>query len=105
MCWFYLLRSFLLIVVFISYRRLCTCVSVVTLGGHILIALITVILLFSGYDLFPTDFETLPMYDWDVPWLKRDFAWRFRHEYNQRYVRKWFLQVGNTVINHHCLLS
>ncbi|WAR20450.1 DISP1-like protein [Mya arenaria] len=63
-----------------------------TLGGHILIALVTGILLWTGYDLFPTEFETLPMYDWEVPWMRRSLAWNFRHEYENRYVRKWFIQ-------------
>ncbi|KAL4237665.1 hypothetical protein ACF0H5_002379 [Mactra antiquata] len=67
----------------------------ITLGGHILIALVTIITLLVGYDLFPTEFEFLPMYDLKVPWMKRDFAWRFRHEYKERYVRKWYMQGLN----------
>jgi len=68
--------------------------TVLTLSGHLLIILITCVLLWTGYDLFPTEFETLPMYDWSVPWMRRSLAWNFRHEYENRYVRKWFLQVG-----------
>ena len=66
--------------------------AVVTLCGHLLIMIVTVILLLSQYDLFPTDFENLPMYDWSVPWRRRDMAWRFRDEYDDRYIRKLYLQ-------------
>ena len=54
--------------------------------------LLTVILLLIQYDLFPTDFDNLPMYDWSVPWRRRDLAWRFRDDYSDRYVRKLYLQ-------------
>ena len=54
--------------------------------------IITVILLLTKYDLFPTDFENLPMYDWTVPWRRRDVAWQFRDEYSDRYIRKLYLQ-------------
>ena len=54
--------------------------------------IITVVLLLTKYDLFPTDFENLPMYDWNVPWRRRDMAWQFRDEYDDKYVRKLYLQ-------------
>ena len=54
--------------------------------------IITVILLLTKYDLFPTDFENLPMYDWTVPWRRRDVAWQLRDEYSDRYIRKLYLQ-------------
>ena len=42
------------------------------------------ILVMSGYDLFPANFETLPMNLHDGPWLKRDFAWQGRYGYSNR---------------------
>ena len=53
---------------------------------------LTVVLLLAQYDLFPTDFENLPMYDWTVPWRRRDMAWRFRDTYENRYIGKLYLQ-------------
>ncbi|XP_071080944.1 protein dispatched homolog 1-like [Haliotis cracherodii] len=51
------------------------------LSGHLLITLTTVILVAVGYDLFPTNFETLPLQLRDQPWLKRDLAFRYRNYY------------------------
>ena len=76
----------------LSFSCLIFFFAVITLGGHLLIMIITVVLLLTKYDLFPTDFENLPMYDWTVPWRRRDVAWQFRDEYSDRYIRKQYLQ-------------
>ena len=46
----------------------------------------------AGYDLFPTNFDTLPMHDWNVPWRRRDWAWKFRDDYKHKYNRKLYQQ-------------
>ncbi|XP_046577341.1 protein dispatched homolog 1-like [Haliotis rubra] len=51
------------------------------LCGHLLMTVTTGILVASGYDLFPTNFETLPLQLRDQPWLKRDLAFRYRNSY------------------------
>ena len=63
-----------------------------TLFGNLLIVGLSLILLLSGYDLFPTDFDSLPMYDWNVPWRRRDWAWHYRDDYENKYERKLYFQ-------------
>nr|KAG5700686.1 hypothetical protein BaRGS_029051 [Batillaria attramentaria] len=41
----------------------------------------------GGYNLFPANFENLPMELHDEPWLKRDLAWTARDDYSNRVVR------------------
>ena len=53
-----------------------------------MVVIATVVLVMLGYDLFPVNFDTLPMHDWNVPWLRRDWAWTHRDNYTERYVRK-----------------
>ena len=59
-----------------------------TLCIHLMIVIATVVLVMLGYDLFPVNFDTLPMHDWNVPWRRRDWAWTHRDNYTDRYVRK-----------------
>ena len=57
-----------------------------------MIVVATVVLVVLGYDLFPTNFDSLPMHDWNVPWRRRDWAWTHRDNYTDRYVRKLYQQ-------------
>ena len=58
-----------------------------TLGGHVFMIIISAILVFSGYDLLPIDFENLPLEVNDEPWRPRDLAWTAREEYDGYYSR------------------
>ena len=67
---------------FVKVSYLCSIVSIVfpgiTLGGHGLLVLTTLILLVSGYDIFPVDFLSFPLsLNEDVSTL-RDLAWTLR---------------------------
>ena len=59
-------------------------VSALALSTHVLFLALSGILVVTGYDLFPANFETLPMELHDEPWLKRDQAWQQRDEYSNR---------------------
>lgn len=61
--------------------------AVATLGGHILIIVVTAALVVGGYNLFPTNFESLPLQLRDEPWLKRDYAWRYKNNFTPRVTR------------------
>ncbi|KAK6181587.1 hypothetical protein SNE40_009412 [Patella caerulea] len=59
-------------------------------SGHIFITAVTIILLQVGYDVFPTNFETLPMELHDNPFLARHRALQNRYNYKNivhRYVK------------------
>lgn len=49
--------------------------------------IISMILLGSGFNLFPTNFEKLPMELYDIPYRLRDYAWRDRNDYDNRFKR------------------
>lgn len=49
--------------------------------------IISGILLGSGFNLFPTNFEKLPMELYDIPYRLRDYAWRDRNDYDNRFKR------------------
>ncbi|XP_033735368.1 uncharacterized protein LOC117323939 [Pecten maximus] len=59
----------------------------VTLGIQIGIVLITGILFLSGYNLFPTSFDTLPMEVYSVPYRLRDYANRDKDGYSDSFSR------------------
>ena len=54
------------------------------LGIHLLFVLISGGLIISGYNLFPVDFETLPLQLRDQPWIKREFAYTMRNKFPDR---------------------
>ncbi|XP_076464560.1 protein dispatched homolog 1-like isoform X1 [Babylonia areolata] len=56
----------------------------VCLGVHVLFLAISGIAVLCGYDLYPANFDTLPLELYDEPWMKRDFAWRDRETYPNR---------------------
>ncbi|KAL3837324.1 hypothetical protein ACJMK2_022690 [Sinanodonta woodiana] len=60
----------------------------ITVTGHLILSIITGILIIAGYDLFPTEFEKVPMEIWSAPWRLRDFAWRYRDQNEHHYDRK-----------------
>ena len=55
------------------------------LGVHVLFVLLSVMLEVGGYDLFPLEFETLPLSLYQQPWLKRDLAFRNKNYYENVY--------------------
>ncbi|XP_050405808.2 protein dispatched homolog 3 [Patella vulgata] len=59
-------------------------------SGHLFIGAVTIILLLVGFDVFPTNFETLPMELRDSPWLARYRAYQNRFNFKHpvhRYVK------------------
>lgn len=60
---------------------------VITLLCHFAMMIISGILLGSGFNLFPTNFEKLPMELYDIPYRLRDYAWRDRNDYDNRFKR------------------
>lgn len=58
--------------------------SVAILSVHIGFAALSGGLILKGYNLFPVNFETLPMELKEGPWLKRSLAWEYRNEYEGR---------------------
>ncbi|OWF55417.1 protein dispatched homolog 3-like [Mizuhopecten yessoensis] len=64
----------------------------VALGIQIGIVMTTGILFLSGYDLFPTSFDTLPMELYSIPYRLRDYANRDKDNYDDAFVR----QLDNT---------
>ena len=48
---------------------------------------ISIILVASGYDLLPVDFENLPLEINDQPWRPRDLAWTYRDTFDGYYDR------------------
>ena len=62
-------------------------ISVVTFAAHVLMILISIALVASGYDLLPVDFENLPLEINDQPWRPRDLAWTYRDEFDTYYDR------------------
>lgn len=61
--------------------------SVLALSGHLLSVLISIVLVASGYDLLPVDFENLPLELNDQPWRPRDLAWTYRNGFSGYYDR------------------
>lgn len=59
----------------------------ITLFSHIAMMVISAILVASGYDLLPIDFENLPLEINDKPWRPRDLAWTYREGFNGFYDR------------------
>ncbi|KAL8603219.1 hypothetical protein ACOMHN_025234 [Nucella lapillus] len=57
------------------------------LGCHVFFLALSGILVVSGYDLIPANFENLPLELHDEPWLKREYAWLDRDDYPNRVVR------------------
>lgn len=57
---------------------------VVTLMIQIFPVIVTVILVGAKYDLFPTNFEQLPMELYDIPYRLRDYAYRDKHKYDNK---------------------
>ena len=53
---------------------------------HVLFVVLSVMLVIGGYDLFPLEFQTLPLHLDKEPWLKRDYAFRGRNGYKNVYV-------------------
>ena len=78
--------------VFVMVNPEMSFIAGITLTGNLLIIAITVAMLLSGFDLFPADFDNLPMYDWNVPWRRREWAWKYRDDYEKKYNRKLYLQ-------------
>ncbi|XP_076463983.1 protein dispatched homolog 1-like [Babylonia areolata] len=54
----------------------------VALGMHIFFLVLSGVLVVSGYDLIPANWESLPLELHDEPWLKREYAWLDRDEYS-----------------------
>lgn len=50
-------------------------------------AMVTVILVGANYDLFPTNFEQLPMELYNIPYRLRDYAYRDKNIYNDKVTR------------------
>ncbi|KAK3093447.1 hypothetical protein FSP39_015842 [Pinctada imbricata] len=55
-----------------------------TLSLHILTFIIAGILFATGYELFPTDFQRLPMSLNSLKYRLRDYSWRDRNTFSQR---------------------
>ncbi|CAL1540358.1 unnamed protein product [Lymnaea stagnalis] len=51
-----------------------------TLGGHLLFLILSGILVAAGYNLFPTDFEGVPLNMNKDPTFLRELAWNYRDE-------------------------
>ncbi|XP_062611293.1 protein dispatched homolog 3-like isoform X2 [Saccostrea cucullata] len=66
---------------------------VITLSCHIAMVIISGILFASGFNLFPTNFEKLPMELYDIPYRVRDYAWRDRNSYSDIFKRTLSQQV------------
>lgn len=62
-------------------------VTVITLLCHVAMLVISGILVASGFNLFPTNFEVLPMELYDIPYRLRDYAWRDKDNYNNKFKR------------------
>ncbi|XP_060082462.1 uncharacterized protein LOC132561782 [Ylistrum balloti] len=60
----------------------------ITLGIQIGVLIISGILFLSGYNLFPTSFDTLPMEVYSVPYRLRDYANRDKDEYTDSFTRQ-----------------
>lgn len=58
------------------------------LGIHLAFVILSIVLVLSGYNLFPLNFKSLPMELRDEPWLKRYLAFSFRENYGNRYAVK-----------------
>lgn len=61
-------------------------ISVLTLTGHVILIIITLILLFTGYSIFPVYFKNIPMELYNVPYKLRSDAWNGRKSYDNRNV-------------------
>ncbi|XP_069118440.1 protein dispatched homolog 1-like isoform X1 [Argopecten irradians] len=59
----------------------------ICLGMQIALMLISGILFLSGYNLFPTSFDTLPMEVYSVPYRLRDYANRDKAGYSDSFTR------------------
>ena len=73
------LRMFLVV-----YHVVLVFIAGAVLGIHLLFVLISGGLIISGYNLFPVDFETLPLQLRDQPWIKREFAYTMRNKFPDR---------------------
>ncbi|XP_061167576.1 protein dispatched homolog 3-like [Saccostrea echinata] len=66
---------------------------VITLSCHIAMVIISGILLATGFNLFPTNFEKLPMELYDIPYRVRDYAWQDKDSYSNKIKRTLSQQV------------
>ncbi|KAJ8311351.1 hypothetical protein KUTeg_010706 [Tegillarca granosa] len=59
----------------------------ITLGGHLFLVVLSGILFLAGFELFPTNFSTLPAELYNIPYRLRDFEWRHRNKYTNKVTR------------------